>query len=351
MNMTQAMAHIEPVDKNVIEKATSRFHQIAMPLNSLGGLQQMVIDICGASNHIDPDITKRAVVVFCADNGVVTEGVTQTDSHITAVVAHNLTTHTTAMCKMASYTHTHVIPVNIGIKEEIKHPKILYHLVANGTKNMAKEPAMTREEAILSIEVGINIAIELYHKGYRLLATGEMGIGNTTTASAMASVLLNRPVAEMTGQGAGLSKEGVARKVQVIEKALALHAPQPTDVIGVLSAVGGLDIGGMIGLMFGCAVCKIPCVVDGFISSVSALCAVALCPEVRGYLLPSHQSAEPAGRALLEALDMKPLITAGMRLGEGSGAVAVLPLMDMAMKIYREMITFAQMEMEAYKPL
>lgn len=355
MELEQILQEITPVNQELKKQVEKRFYNLAIPLGSLGELQRVTIDICGASNQLRPNISKRALFVFCADNGVVDEGISQVGSSVTTAVARSLTKHATVMCRMADFAKIEVVPVDIGMKEPVENPmekeKILDKNIARGTRNFAKEPAMTRTQAERAIKVGIELAIAYYNQGYTMLAVGEMGIGNTTTSSAMASVLLGRPVVEMTGPGAGLSAEGVQHKVAVIEQALAHYQLDKDDVLSVLSTVGGYDIAGMMGIMIGCAYCKIPCILDGFISSVAGLAAKRLCQPVGGYLIPSHCSAEPAGLALLQALELRPLITAGMRLGEGSGAVAAIPLFDMAMKVYQEAVTFEDMQIDAYQPL
>lgn len=352
MRLEEALTGINPVDQTIGAAVLEEFHNMAIPLDCLGQLQQAVIDICNASHCKTPEIQKRALLVFCADNGVVEEGISQVGSYVTTAVAKSLTEHATVMCTMAQCAKIEVIPVDIGMKEPLeKGSGIIEKSIAKGTNNFAKEPAMTREDAIKAIEVGIELAIEFAEKGYQLLAVGEMGIGNTTTSSAIASVLLDQPAVRMTGAGAGLSAEGIRHKVEVIETAIEKYQLDKEDVLEVLATLGGYDIAGMMGVMIGCAYCKIPCVIDGFISSVSALSAIRLCPEISGYLIASHCSAEPAGAMLIEAIEKQPMITAQMRLGEGSGAVAILPLIDMALKVYGEAITFEEMKIEAYQPL
>ena len=250
------------------------------------------------------------------------------------------------MCKD---TGTDLYPIDIGMAVDI--PRIRNRKIAYGTKNMAKEPAMTREEAIHVIEEGISITEELYEKGYDIIATGEMGIGNTTTSSAVASLLLQMPPEQVTGRGAGLSSEGLQHKIQVIKNAIAKHCPDDKDPIDVLAKVGGFDIAGLTGVYLGGAALGIPVVVDGFISGVAALTAVRLCPEVQNYILVSHVSKEPASRMILDALEKSPCLTCEMCLGEGTGAVALFPLLEMGLHIYENMSTFSQIQIEDYVPL
>jgi nicotinate-nucleotide--dimethylbenzimidazole phosphoribosyltransferase len=320
-------------------------------VGSLGLLEDGVSRICAMTRSLTPSIGRRCVVVFCADNGVVCEGVTQTGSEVTKIVAQNLCIKKTSVCKMAAVAHADVIPVDIGMFHSVDDARIRNLRIAPGTANIRTGRAMTRAQAELAIEKSIALVEALSKQGYDLFATGEMGIGNTTTSSAVASVLLDRPVAHMTGPGAGLSKEGIAHKIAVIEEAIHTNRPDASDPIDVLSALGGFDIAGMAGLCMGAALMQKPCLIDGFISGVAAMIAVRLCPACADYLLASHVSAEPAGALVLHSLNLQPLITAGMRLGEGTGAVAAMPLMDMAFSVFDTMSTFKEVSIEAYQPL
>lgn len=351
MTVFETLGAIRPADPELARLAKAKWDSIAKPLGSLGLLEDAVTQICAATGKLAPVLGRRAVVMFCADNGVVAQGVTQTGSEVTAIVAGNVCKHDTSVCKMAEIARADVIPVDMGMNTPVDDPAIWNRRIAAGTADMTRGSAMTRAQAVQGLEAGIAVAGELAARGYALLATGEMGIGNTTSSSAMGSVLLGRPVVEMTGPGAGLSKAGVLHKIEVIERAIACNAPNPEDPIDVLAKVGGFDIAGMAGLCIGAAANRVPCVLDGFISALAALCAVRLCPAVSGYLIASHVSAEPAGALLLDALGKKPLITAGMRLGEGTGAVAAMPLLDMALAVFNTMTTFEATNIEAYQPL
>ena len=286
---------------------------------------------------------------MCADNGVVAEGVTQTGQEVTAIVAENFLTGDTSACVMCRQCGTDVFPVDVGMVSDTKVPRDLK--VMNGTRNMAKEPAMTREEAVRGIEAGIEMVRRLKEKGYTLIATGEMGIGNTTTSSAVASVLLDKPVEMMTGRGAGLSGEGLKRKIAAIQKAVSKNQPDPKDAIDVLAKVGGLDIAGMAGVFLGGAAMHIPVVIDGFISCVAALVAQRICPLVKDYMIASHVSKEPAASLILEALDKEAVLHWEMCLGEGSGAVALFPFLDMGIAVYESMSTFEEIKVDQYKEL
>ena len=351
MTLEEVIQGIVPADQEAMRRAKARWDSIAKPLGSLGALEDAVIRIAGMTGSPDVDISKRAVVVMCADNGVVAEGVTQTGQEVTAIVAENMSTGDTSVCAMSRAAGAEVVPVDIGTVTPLKGERIRQKCVRRGTANMTQGPAMSREEAVQAILAGVEIARELRGRGVKLLATGEMGIGNTTTSSALAAVLLDRPVEDMTGRGAGLSSEGLQRKIRAIETAIQVNQPDPGDVLDVLHKVGGLDIAGLAGVFLGGALCRTPVLVDGFISSVAALVAARLCPDCRDYMLGSHASEEPASQLVLAELGLRPFLYAGMRLGEGTGAVAVMPLLDMGLAVYREMTTFEDTNIEAYQPL
>ena len=309
----------------------------------------MLTQIAGITGTPEVRVEKKAVVAMCADNGVVEEGVTQTGQEVTAVVAENFLEGTTTCCVMCRQCGAELFPVDVGMVTDTKVRTDLK--VAYGTRNMTREPAMTRDQAIRGIEAGIAMAEELKEKGYQVLATGEMGIGNTTTSSAVAAVLLGKPVEDMTGRGAGLPSEGLVRKINAIKKAIALNNPDRSDAIDVLAKVGGLDIAGMAGVFIGGAALGMPVVMDGFISCVSALIAIKICPQVSDHILASHVSKEPAAQLILKELGKEAIIHAGMCLGEGTGAVALFPMMDLSCAVYNSMSTFGDINVEQYEEL
>lgn len=351
MTLEETLLQITPPDAAAMEQAWRRWDSIAKPLRSLGLLEGAVVKLAGMKRGKNIEIQNPCVIVMCADNGVVAEGVTQAAQEVTAVVTENFTTGATSVCRMAQVAGAAVVPVDIGVARDISASGLVVKKVAYGTKNMVNGPAMTREQAVQAIEVGINTTAELAARGYDLFATGEMGIGNTTTSSAVTAVLLRKSVSDVTGRGAGLTSEGVKRKIAVIRQAISVNRPDPNDVLDTVAKVGGFDIAGLIGVFLGGAALRLPVVVDGFISAVAALCAVRLCPAAAGYLLPSHTSNEPAGGLLLQELGLEPFLSCGMCLGEGTGAVAALPILKMACKVYNDMSTFSEIEIEEYKPL
>lgn len=348
MTLEECLKKITPLSATAMETARKNWDSVAKPLGSLGRLEELVVQLAGITGDANPSIDRKAVVAFCADNGVVAEGVTQSDQSVTALVAQSLARGTSSVCRMAEVAGAEVLPVDIGMAQEVPEPELLRRAVRRGTDNLACGPAMTRAECIAAAEVGIHMAEHCRERGYQLLASGEMGIGNTTTSAAVVSVLLGLPPEEITGRGAGLSTEGLQRKVRAIQRGIQVNRPDPADPLDVLAKVGGLDLAGLTGLFLGGAALRLPVIVDGVISAAAALAAVQLCPAVEPYLIASHQSGEPAAARVLEALSLRPVIHAEMRLGEGTGAVALMPLLDMALAVYREAPTFSDLSMEAY---
>ena len=340
MKLEEALRKIRPADRRSMEEARARWRTVGKPLFSLGRLEDAVIRMAGIKGTSSYTLEKKALVILCADNGVVEEGVTQTGQEVTAIVTENFTKKAASVCFMSEVAGVDLFPVDIGVARDVDHVTRPEYKVAYGTKNMARGPAMSREEAERAILTGIRLVQELAEKGYDIIATGEMGIGNTTTSSAVVSVLLGR-----------LTTEGLRRKVDAIRRAVRLNAPDPADAVDVLAKVGGLDIAGLAGVFLGGAVCHIPIVIDGFISSAAALCAARIAPDCGDYMMPSHRSNEPAGGMVLEALGLSPFIDCGMSLGEGSGAVAVLPLLEMGLEVYNRMSTFEEIRVEQYEEL
>lgn len=349
MTLEETMQKIRPVDAAAMAAAKQHWDGLGKPLGSLGRLEKALIQIAGIQRTGDVHIDRKALVIMCADNGVVEEGVTQCGQEVTATVAENFLDEKSCVAIMCRRAGTKICPVDIGMA--VDTPRVEKRKIAYGTKNMAKEPAMTREQAVAAIEVGIAKAEELHAQGYEMLATGEMGIGNTTTSSAMTAVYLGLDVETVTGRGAGLSSHGLQRKIHAIKQAIAVNQPDPEDPLDVLAKVGGLDIAGMCGLFLGGAAQQMPVVMDGFISQVAALTAVRLVPECADYILASHISEEPGANILLKALEKDAFLTCGMRLGEGSGAVALFPILDFASDIYHKMSTFVQADIVEYQPL
>lgn len=348
MILEEELKKIQEPDREAMEACQKRWNSIAKPLHSLGKLEDALVKIAGITGSADIHLDKKALVPMCADNGVVEEGVAQSGQDVTVIVSENfLKTKATAsiMCRTAG---ADIYPVDIGIAADTC---LMNRKIAYGTKNMTKEPAMSRKQAVRAIETGITMAAELKEKGYQIIATGEMGIGNTTTSSAVAAVLLGEQVENVTGRGAGLSTEGLTRKISAIHRAIERNRPDPADAVDVLAKVGGFDIAGLTGLFLGGAIYRIPIVIDGFISAVAALAAVSICPAVKAYMLASHVSKEPAAQMVLDRLGLSATLHADMCLGEGTGAVVYFQILAMACAVYNGMSTFQEVNIEEYQPL
>ena len=330
------------IDVAAANAAVERWNSLAKPPASLGLLEKAVVKIAGLTGDPGYALNRRVLLVLCADNGVVSRGVTQVGSEVTAALARCSARGNISVCKMAEVAGADVVGVDMGMAEDLRLPELLDRRIAAGTADLGAGSAMTREQALQAIRHGIDLAKAMRDKGYAILLTGEVGMGNTTTSSAMASVLLGRNPAEMTGRGAGLSDAGLQRKIAVIEEAVAVNKPDPDDALDVLAKLGGFDIAGMTGIFLGGAMFRIPVLIDGLISSVAALVAERLCPGATRAMLASHVSAEPAGALVLDELALHPLIHAGLCLGEGTGAVAALALLDQAYAVYNNMITYGE---------
>lgn len=333
---------------NARELAQQRWNQVAKPLHSLGRLEDLVVQLAGIQRTVDVRIDKRCALVFCADHGVAAEGVAQSASDVTALVARSIAQGTANINRMAAASGTDVFAIDMGMLSPVEGT--VNGRIACGTQNMARTPAMTRKQAQDAVQAGIDLVEEMNNRGYQLIATGEMGIGNTTAATAMACALLGAAPDEWTGRGAGLSDAGLARKRSVIRQALKLHQPDGNDPLDVLSKVGGFEIAGMAGAFLGGSRHGVPVIIDGVISAVAALTAARMDPAAAECMLPSHLSREPAMARIMEALGLQPILHADMALGEGTGAVALIPLLDMALKVYHSAHTFDDLGMAPYVP-
>lgn len=337
--LIEAIANIKPVSAQIAADCIERFDQVAKPLGSLGLLEDLIARIAAVEGTIDVAIDRKAVVVFCADNGVLKHRTALHTYQVTTAIADILAKGRASVSMMAKAAGAEVLPIDIGMVETVEN--IRNCKLMHGTEDMTVGPAMSRATAEQAIAIGIDIVRELKQQGIQLIATGEAGIGNTTTSSAVCAALLGRTIEESTGRGAGLDDEGLSRKLTAIEQALACNQPDAADPVDVLHKVGGLDIAGMVGLYLGAALYGLPVVMDGFISSVAALLAVRLCATVLSYIIPSHISSEPGAQLIVNELGLAPIIHAQMRLGEGTGAVALFPVLDMVLAVYRDAATYA----------
>jgi nicotinate-nucleotide--dimethylbenzimidazole phosphoribosyltransferase len=340
--LKETLLKIEPVDKEKMSQAREHVDGLLKPVGSLGVLENIAIQIAG----INPDILggelKKAVLVFAADHGICEEDITSAPQPVTALMTHFIAEGKSGVGVIAKKAGAEVFVTDVGVNAEITNPKVRNKKIRLGTGNMAKQEAITRLEAEKSFEIGIETALEMIKNGYNILATGEMGIGNTTPSSAIFSVLGSLSPEEVTGIGANLSEEKLVKKSSVIREAIALHNPDPKDPLDVLAKVGGLEIGAMAGVMLAGASMKVPVLIDGFISSAAAALAVGLNPDVYDYLICSHNSAEKGAKKGLELIGFKPFLHMDMRLGEGSGAALAFNIVEAAQGMYNDMGTFSQ---------
>ena len=340
--LAQLCAAIAPLDEAAMAEAQARQAQLTKPPGSLGRLEALSVQLAGITGQARPQVERKAVIILVGDHGVVAEGVSAYPSDVTAQMVLNFVRGGAAINALARQAGAQVIVADVGIAADLPpHLDVLDYKIARGTANFAEGPAMSRQQAARAIQAGVEIVSDQIDQGLDLVATGEMGIGNTTPASAITAVYTGRPVAEVTGRGTGVDDEGLARKVEVIEGALAQHQPDPGDPLGVLAAVGGFEIGAVAGVCLGAASRRVPVVVDGFISAAGALIAAALCPAVKPYLIASHLSVERGHGALWRTLGLTPLLDLDLRLGEGTGAALAMHLVDAACRILSEMATFA----------
>ena len=333
---------IAPADNAAMEKARQRQAELAKPPGSLGKLEDYSIRLAGITGNVKNEIEKCRVIVLAADNGVTAEGVSSAPTSVTLSQVINMTRHITGMSSLAFYFGNEVVVADLGIDTDRKIPGVLDRKIRRSTGNIAKERAMTRQQVLDAIAVGLDLAADAAKDGVNAVGVGEMGIGNTTTSSAVLSALTGATPESVTGRGGGLTDQAFAVKKQVITQALVLHHPDREDVVDVLSAVGGLDLAAMTGVFLGCALQHIPAVVDGFISIVAALCACRLNPNVKDYLFLSHASYEIGYRLAAEELGLEPCLLLDMRLGEGSGCPIAFQILKAACAVMNGMGTFAE---------
>jgi nicotinate-nucleotide--dimethylbenzimidazole phosphoribosyltransferase len=330
---------IKPVEPLRLKTAQAHLDCLTKPPGSLGLLEELAKKYASIRDTDHPSINRKSVIVFAADHGVTEEGISAYPAEVTPQMVQNFLAGGAAVNVLARQQNAEVLVVDIGVNHKFApHPQLLDRKIAYGTRNLAKEPAMTRDQAEEAITIGIQLAGQL--EGVDLLATGEMGIGNTTASSAIFCALSGLPADQITGRGTGIDDKTLDKKISVIEQALALHVPDPQDPIDILAKVGGFEIAGIMGLLIGAAAKNIPVVVDGFISSAGASLAIKMNPLVKDYIFSSHRSAEPGQQVFFDLIESPPLFDLKMRLGEGTGAVLAFNLIEAAIKIYSEMATF-----------
>ena len=343
------MNRIEPPDEWIRQRILENWDKVAKPIDGMGRFEKLTAQIGAIQGTERVEISKKAVIIMCADNGIVEEGISQSGQEVTRIVAENMGRGQSSVCRMAKLIGADTIPIDIGINCSSEIEGVWNRKVRMGTRNFKLEPAMTEAEVIQAIETGIEVVCDCRKRGHKILGIGEMGIGNTTTSSALAAVLLNCEVSEVTGRGAGLSDKKLLHKQKIISDAIERYGLRSTKEMKALQTLGGLDIAGLAGVCIGGAIYHIPIVLDGVISMVAALVAEKLVPGTKEFLLPSHNGKEPAVKRLAEVLELEPVIEAEMALGEGTGAVMMFSLLEMVLAVYRESATFQEIQIEQYK--
>lgn len=342
-HLENTIQSIQPLDEEAMQAAQTRQNELTKPAGSLGRLEALSIQIAGITGRPRPTLRRPAIITLAADHGIARKGVSAFPIEVTAQMVLNFLRGGAGINVLARHVGAEVIVADLGVAVDLPpSDDLIVSKIGYGTRDFSVEPAMTREQARQSVEAGIAIAQTAIARGCDILGTGEMGIGNTTPSSAIAAVFTGRPVRELTGRGSGIDDAGLARKVALIEAALALHQPNPADGLDVLCKVGGFEIGGLAGVMLGAAATRTPVVVDGFISGAAALIAASLAPIARDYMIAAHRSVEIGHRAILDHLRLQPLFDLDLRLGEGTGAALAISVCQAACKVLDEMSTFAE---------
>ena len=335
------IAQISAPDTKLMEKTQKRLDNLTKPLGSLGRLEGLAKQICGITGKDNPYLGNKVIFTLAADHGVTEEGVSPYPKEVTAQMVYNFLAGGAGINVLASHSGARVVVVDMAVASDLRtDPRLVIKKIAYGSKNMAKGPAMSRDEAVKAIVAGFEVFEDEFRRGADIIGTGEMGIGNTTAASAITAVFTGKPVEEITGRGAGLDDKGIKHKVETIKKALAINKPDAGDAIDVLSKVGGFEIAGLAGIILAAASRKVPVVVDGFISGAAALVAYKIEPKVKDYMIAAHQSVEGGHKYILEHIGLKPLFDLNLRLGEGTGAALAIGLAEASVKILTQMATF-----------
>ncbi len=339
--LTETLAAIEPVDSALLERAQAKLDRKTKPLGSLGRLEEFARRFAAIAGSLQPAVDRKVIFTFAGDHGVTDEGISAFPREVTPQMVFNFLRGGAGVNVLARHCGCEVRVVDVGVNFEFGDlPGLIGRKVSRGTRNFVKGPAMTREEALAAVAVGIGLAGEAHAEGVAMVGTGEMGIGNTTPSSAIIAAISGKSVEEVTHRGTGISDEALAAKIRVIEQGLAVNRPDPGDPLDVLAKVGGLEIAAIAGLVLGCAANRIPVVIDGFISTAGALIACELHPHARDYLFAAHRSVEIGHRFMLERIGAEPILDLKMRLGEGTGAALAMGLIEAGVKILKEMATF-----------
>lgn len=341
LKIKKVIKRITGIDYALMKKTQARLDNLTKPQGSLGRLEELAKHIVGITKKESPELKNKIIFTLAADHGVTTEGVSAYPQEVTAQMVYNFINGGAAINVLARQAGARIVVADMGVAEDLKsHPELLIKKINYGTKNMAKGPAMTKAEAIKSVETGIGIFNNEFKKGVDIIGTGEMGIGNTTPASAITAVFTRKKVSEVTGRGTGINDAILDNKIRVIKKALKVNNPDRNDPLDVLAKVGGFEIGGLAGIILAAAAKNIPIVIDGFISGAAAMIAYHIEPKVKHYLIASHCSVEQGHRYILEHLGLKPILDLDLRLGEGTGAALAIQIIEAAINILTQMATF-----------
>lgn len=342
MGFLEELKNIKPLDADSMVETEKRWDSLSKPPKSLGKLEELIIQLAGIQRSSLPKIGKKIVLCYAGDHGVVKEGVSPSQQIVTAEMVKNFVNGGAAISVLAKQTGADLSVIDTGMVNSIDHPRVLQMSIAPGTKNMAEGPAMTRDQAIRAVELGFQLAKKHIKEGASLIATGEMGVGNTSSASAIYACMTDLKPEEVTGTGAGILPEKVPHKAQVIQRALDINHPDPKDPLAVLEAVGGFELAAMVGTMIAGAVYSCPIVVDGFISGAAAILAMTFHSEIRNYLIFSHNSGEKGFQEVCKRFSIDPLVDLNMHLGEGTGSVLIMPIIENSLACYHQMATFEE---------
>ncbi|MCQ9207677.1 MAG: nicotinate-nucleotide--dimethylbenzimidazole phosphoribosyltransferase [Omnitrophica bacterium] len=339
--LKSTLEKIEKIDGKLAERTQKRLDSLTKPQGSLGRLEELAKQIVEITGKDNPPMGNKVIFTMAGDHGVMEEGVSAFPQDVTPQMVYNFIRGGAGINVLAKHVGARVVIVDMGVACDLNaHPDLCVKKVGYGTKNMARGQAMTRKEAVNSIENGIEVFEEEFQKGIDIAGTGDMGIGNTTPSSAISSVITGKPVEDMTGRGTGIDDNGRFSKIEVIEKAIEVNKPNSKDGLDVLSKVGGFEIGGLTGVILAATSRRIPVVIDGFISGAAALIAYQLKPEVKNYMIAGHCSVERGHRIVLDYLGLKPTLDLDLRLGEGTGAALAMNVIDASIKILTQMATF-----------
>ena len=345
MNLQDIVKEIEPLDRDWIAKAKERTAQLVMPTRALGRLHDISERLCGIQRTLQPSIGRKAVLIMAGDHGIVEEGVSAYPQEVTGAMVQTFLVGGAGINSIARHVAADVHVVDVGIiptLDDVDNDRLIVRKIASGTANFARGPAMSRVNAEKSILFGFQEAANLYQKGVEILGTGDMGIGNTTPSAAIGAVICGAELEEMVGYGTGVDTQGLARKRDAIARGIAINKPDPSDGLDVLAKVGGFEIGAIAGCVLSGGFHRRPVVIDGFISTAGALIARALCPQVADYLFAGHCSEESGHRAMLKHLKLDPILDLGMRLGEGTGGALAMSIMQGAVGVFKEVMTFEE---------